>query len=292
MGIASLGYIGLHAGNLAAWSTFAEQVLGVMPVDGPPGPRRFRIDDYAWRIAIEPGPDEDIAYVGFEVPDAEALATLEAHLIDLGIAVSRGDADRCALRGVCGLLETNDPTGLAVELFYGPTYATETPLASPAGVSGFLTENQGLGHVVLTSVDMDSSRRFYTEALGLRLSDTILLQLAPDVRVELEFYHCNARHHTLALAPAPPGAKRLHHFMLQVRTLDDVGFALDRALRAGTPITQGLGRHTNDRMVSFYARTPSGVEVEYGFDALEVDRGSWRVARHNRISSWGHHRPE
>ena len=26
-----------------------------------------------------------------------------------------------------------------------------------------------------------------------------------------------------------------------------------------------LGTHTNDRMTSFYVRTPSGFEIEYGF---------------------------
>ncbi|MBN9634385.1 MAG: VOC family protein, partial [Actinobacteria bacterium] len=49
----------------------------------------------------------------------------------------------------------------------------------------------------------------------------------------LEFYHCNARHHTLALIPAPM-PKRMHHFMLQANTLDEVGFALDRAAKAGS----------------------------------------------------------
>ena len=50
-----------------------------------------------------------------------------------------------------------------------------------------------------------------------------------------------------------------------------------------------LGRHTNDQMVSFYARTPSGFEVEYGAGAVSVDE-SWTVVNHDRISVWGHHR--
>jgi len=107
---------------------------------------------------------------------------------------------------------------------------------------------------------------------------------------DMEFFHCNPRHHTLALIPLPL-PKRLHHVMLQVPTLDAVGFALERAEAAKAPITSTLGRHTNDRMVSFYARTPAGFEVEFGFGALEVDDATWRVTRHDKPSSWGHKRP-
>ena len=77
---------------------------------------------------------------------------------------------------------------------------------------------------------------------------------------------------------------------LETPTLDDVGFALERAQAAGTPIASSLGRHTNDRMVSFYASTPAGFEVEFGFGALEVDDAVWRVTRHDAPSIWGHKR--
>ena len=125
--------------------------------------------------------------------------------------------------------------------------------------------------------------------LGFRLSDIISMRMGPQFSMEMAFFHCNPRHHTLALMPAPL-PKRLHHFMIQVPTLDAVGFALERAETAGAPITASLGRHTNDHMVSFYARTPGGFEVEYGFGALEVDESTWRVGRHDKPSSWGHKR--
>jgi hypothetical protein len=94
------------------------------------------------------------------------------------------------------------------------------------------------------------------------------------------------------MAPWPNStSKRLHHFMVQVATLDGVGFALERATAAGAPITASLGRHTNDQMVSFYSRTPAGFEVEFGQGAIQVDDATWRVARHDKPSSWGHNRP-
>ena len=44
--------------------------------------------------------------------------------------------------------------------------------------------------------------------------------------------------------------------------MDEVGLAFDRTLAAGLPIMQTLGRHPNDRMFSFYAKTPSGFQFE------------------------------
>ena len=44
--------------------------------------------------------------------------------------------------------------------------------------------------------------------------------------------------------------------------------SMERAQAAQVPVTATLGRHTNDRMVSFYVRTPAGFEVEFGFGAI------------------------
>jgi biphenyl-2,3-diol 1,2-dioxygenase len=49
-----------------------------------------------------------------------------------------------------------------------------------------------------------------------------------------------------------------------------------------------LGKHTNDHMVSFYLRTPSGFAVEYGWGAREVDDRTWQVQVHTAGSMWGH----
>jgi len=290
MTIGSLGYLGLQVKDAAAWSAFATGVLGLMPGEAANGVDRFRLDDLAWRIAVEPGEADDLAYVGFEVAGPAELETVRARLVEGGVAVGNGDPERLAERGVLSMITCQDPDGLAVEVFYGPTLRSETPFASPAGVSAFVTGDQGLGHVVLSTKDMDAARRFYQELLGFRLSDIIRMRAGPSFSFDMEFFHCNPRHHTLALMPVPL-PRRLHHFMIQVPTIDAVGFALERAEAAGTPITAGLGRHTNDQMVSFYSRTPAGFEVEFGQGAIEVDDATWRVTRHDKPSSWGHKRP-
>lgn len=289
MSIQSLGYVGFAVKDPQAWDAFATGVLGLMPGEGAGAARRYRLDDLGWRIAVEAGEADDLAYVGFEVAGPAALEAMRERLAAGGVAVGNGDPALVAERGVLGLITCQDPDGLPVEIFYGPTLRTETPFASPAGVSAFQTGDQGLGHIVLSTRDIGASRGFYQDLLGFRLSDIISMRMGPQFSLEMEFFHCNPRHHTLALMPAPL-PKRLHHFMVQVPTLDAVGFALERAEAAGAPITASLGRHTNDHMVSFYARTPGGFEVEFGYGALEVDEATWRVGRHDKPSSWGHKR--
>jgi 2,3-dihydroxybiphenyl 1,2-dioxygenase len=285
--VGSLGYLGFRVKDPDAWAAFAAGVLGLMPGEAA---GRFRLDDLAWRIAVEAGEADDLAYLGFEVAGPAELEAVRARLVEGGVAVGNGDPGLLAERQVLGLLTCQDPEGLQVEVFYGPTVRTETPFASPAGVAGFVTGAQGLGHVVLSTKDMAAARRFYQDLLGFRLSDIIRMQPTPQFGFDMVFFLCNARHHTLALMPVPM-PRRLHHFMIQVPTLDAVGFALERATSAGTPITASLGRHTNDQMVSFYARTPAGFEVEFGQGAIELDDATWRVSRHDKPSSWGHKRP-
>lgn len=288
MSVQSLGYLGFKVSQLEAWSDFAGGTLGLMAAPAPKGSLRFRMDAQAWRISIERGDEDDIAFVGFEVRGPAELEAVKARLADAGVALDNVDPDLVKDRQVLGLIRCRDPEGLPVEIYYGPTERGEDPFVSPAAVSGFVTGEQGLGHIVLSAKDIAATRRFYSEILGFELSDTIRMQISPEFALELEFYHCNPRHHTLALAPVPT-PKRLHHFMLQAATLDDVGFALDRAAAAKVPLTNTLGKHTNDHMVSFYARTPSGFEVEYGWGAREVGP-TWRVAHHDRVSIWGHQR--
>ncbi len=289
MSISALGYLGFEVRNVDAWVAFATNVLGLMPAESPGAARRFRIDDLAWRLEACEGARDDLAFAGFEVAGAVELHAVSERLSNGGVAVKDGDAGLASERGVCGLICCQDPDGLPVEVFYGPTLRTEAPFVSAAGVAGFVTGEQGLGHIVLATKDIDAARHFYQDLLGFRLSDVIAMRIGPQTAFDMEFFHCNPRHHTLALIPLPM-PKRLHHFMLQVPSMDAVGFALERAEAAGAPIAASLGRHTNDHMVSFYARTPAGFEVEFGFGAREVDDATWRVTRHDSPSTWGHKR--
>jgi len=57
--------------------------------------------------------------------------------------------------------------------------------------------------------------------------------------------------------------------------MDDVGATYDACTDKGVTITSTLGRHTNDRMTSFYMRTRSGFLVEYGHGGRLIDDERW-----------------
>lgn len=289
MSVASLGYIGFEVSDLKAWDGYLTGFLGLMPGSGNGTSARYRMDDRAFRIHLDKGAADDISFIGLEVETPEGLQALRERLEKAGVPCAPASDNLKKERGVRDLLVLTDPAGLQVEVYVGATALTNMPFHSPAGVSGFMTGGQGAGHVVLASEKIDEIRDFYTRLLGFRLSDTIGMAISPDFTLVLEFYHCNPRHHTLALAPMP-APKRLHHFMVEMATLDDVGFAMDRIGACGVKQTMTLGKHSNDQMVSFYAATPSGFEVEVGTAGIEVHDEVWRVTHHEVTSMWGHKR--
>ncbi|CAM4195945.1 VOC family protein [Novosphingobium lubricantis] len=287
MTVERLGYLGFNTTRPEAWQSYATETLGLMATAGGGDCDRYRLDSRAWRFAVHRSEQDDIGYAGFEVANAAALTETTERLRSLGYQVTEESDDLKSDRGVLGLISATDPSGVRIEIYYGATELFEVPFVSPAGVSSFLTGDQGCGHYVLATPDLEKSMAFYVDGLGMELSDIIDWDLGPGGKFKLHFFHCNRRHHTLALIPVPAlPPKILHHFMLETGSLDDVGRAMDRMER-DSRIAITFGRHTNDHMYSFYGDTPSGFAVEFGCSPRDVDR-SWSVVRYDRISMWGH----
>jgi 2,3-dihydroxybiphenyl 1,2-dioxygenase len=288
--ISRLGYLGFEVSDVSAWETFATQVLGLaIGEKRDDGSVTLRMDDCVHRIVLHPGESDDLLYAGFEVDDPDALRDLVRKLEAEGIDVREAPAALAEARGGAQLFQLEDPNGVPVELCSrmrrGKAFHSEL-----VG-SGFVTGDEGLGHFVIGARDADATNHFYQDLLGFRLSDWIETELAPGLKLQLTFLHANPRHHTLAFAVAPL-PKRIHHFMIEVSAMADVGYAYDRCLDASVPIANTLGQHPNDHMFSFYAKTPSGFDVEFGWGGRKVDDASWKVETYDRLSTWGHRPPE
>ena len=280
--IDQLAYLVFEVSDLDAWETFARDVLGFGVVARTADGFALRMDDRAARIFVTRGPADDLAAVGWEVADERTLDEL-AHKLD----AREGTAAETDARGVVRLIVARDPAGTRVEVAFGS--ARGAPFASPCVPSGFVAGALGLGHLVLSAPDPRATASFYQDLLGFRLSDRIVTTFYGHP-VDLTFLHTNPRHHSLAFGGPQP--KRLHHFLVEVGAIDDVGAALDRAITGGVRIAQMLGRHPNDKMISFYAFTPSGFQFEYGTGGRLVDDAIWTPTVHDRVSEWGHHPPE
>jgi 2,3-dihydroxybiphenyl 1,2-dioxygenase len=287
--VAQLGYLAFEVSDLATWEAFSQRVLGLeIGRRGPDGAFTLRMDGHAARFFITPGPANDLVCLGWEAADDASLDATLARLRAANVAVREATEEERAHRQVRRLYAFQDPAGIPSELYVGPALV-ETPFKSPVVRSGFRADEQGLGHAVIYANTKEESTRFYCDVLGFRLSDHIVCDIH-GFHVDISFFHANARHHSVAFGEKQK--KRLHHFMLEVRSMDDVGLAYDRALKSGVRIMQTLGKHPNDGMFSFYARTPSGFQFEFGWGGRQVDDASWVPTTYDHISEWGHHPPE
>jgi 3,4-dihydroxy-9,10-secoandrosta-1,3,5(10)-triene-9,17-dione 4,5-dioxygenase len=288
--VRSLGYLRVESTDVPAWQEFGPKVLGMAPGRGPAADSLYlRMDALPARIVVTPGSRDRLVASGWEVADFAALARLREVLEGAGVAVKA--IDDLGDRRVAEAFTVDDPGGNRLEFFCGAALDTR-PFASPAGTA-FVTGDQGMGHIVLPAADDAATLRFYTEVLGFQLRDS--MRLHPEMiglppggdPLWMRFLGCGPRHHSVALAPIP-APTGLIHLMVETGSLDDVGRAIDRCGRHKAPMISTLGRHANDEMVSFYVRTPSGFDIEYGYGGLTVDERTWVARETTAHSVWGH----
>jgi len=260
-----------------------------------------RVDLYAqghthcWAsIYPAPGPKK-LQYLRFGVyPDD--LAPLLQRFERLGIAARAphrlGDGDGTWLA---------DPDGNVLQVVAAAKVSAQeagTPavaLAPPAGRGAAPGRSQAarvhprqLSHVLLFSSDVARSVRFYTEALGLRLSDR-----SGDVIAFMHGAHASD-HHLLAFAKsAGPG---LHHSSWVVQSIDEVGLGMQHMAERGYDRAWGVGRHVIGSNYFCYVQDPWGSFAEYshGIDFVPADI-EWPAADHPLEDSfyvWGPPPPE
>jgi 2,3-dihydroxybiphenyl 1,2-dioxygenase len=282
MTLLSLGYIGVNSSKMDDWHGFATGLLGMQRIDAAGGVQAFRMDDRAQRLIIAPEEADGLGFMGWEVAGPVELDALAAKLETRGVRVTRGTRRLAEERHVADLIVFPDPAGNRLEAFYGAAIATD-PFKPGRPISGFRTGPLGMGHVVLNVVDAAPLLTFYRDVLGFGVSDFAVKPYP------LYFFHLNGRHHSFAMVGG--GKASFHHFMVELGSLDDVGQGYDLAQQEAGRIAYTLGRHTNDYVTSFYAHSPSGFFVEYGWGGRIVDPATWTIEEMNDGPSlWGHER--
>lgn len=286
--ITQLAYLGIASPRSEAWRDYSTRLLGaVIAEDGPDGAVRVKVDDKGYRIAIHPSEDDEFRYAGWACHNETELREYVAHLRAQGLDVHEGTQEELKERQVAELYWTQDPWGNRHEFVWGQ-YAHPNSFFPGRPMRGrFVTGDLGLGHIVMIVPNLEEADAFYAEKLGFKLSDRVKSDI-----FNLRFYHCNGRHHSLAVAEIP-GMTGINHLMLEVESFDDLGTAVDLfAEDADREILLSLGRHTNDLMTSIYVQTPSSMQIEYGHGGIHVDDLTWVAGTHDLPSIWGHHRSQ
>ncbi|MEV0594672.1 biphenyl-2,3-diol 1,2-dioxygenase [Nonomuraea cavernae] len=286
--IRGLGYLKVQTRDIDRWRELVIDGLGFAEGSGPdPDTLYLRMDERQARLIVVPGDTDRVLAVGWEVRDQFALATVGRAVEASGTPVKMLDEQQAAERAVEQVITFTDPAGVPVEIFFGPVLDHSPVVTGMA--QKFVTGPQGMGHVVLPTTAMDETVSFYTEVLGFLPRGAMKVGGGrPPVR-RVRFLGINQRHHSLAICPAPfAGDPGLVHLMVEVDSLDAVGMALDRVGKSGFSISSTLGRHTNDKMVSFYVRAPGGWDIEYGTDGMLVDERYYTAEEITADSYWGH----
>jgi catechol 2,3-dioxygenase-like lactoylglutathione lyase family enzyme len=287
--------------NVAETATYYEE-FGLTRLEDSAGPggrpagtpqARFATVDGGEQLRLVPSPRRRVVELGIGVDDPDDLASVASRLGALGAevkqtpdAVSATDPGT-GVRVVLSVAGPLDPHPAPMVAQNGPGRPDRgTGRAEPTDRTGPVRPRK-LGHVVLGSVDVEASEKFFIQGIGFKVSDRV-----PDAA---SFLRCSADHHNLLVQAAP--IPFLHHTSWQVDDVDEIGRGAT-ALLNKDPARHvwGLGRHHIGSNFFWYLKDPAGNFSEYYADMDCIvddqlwDPGVWTDIR--ALYSWGPPVPE
>ncbi|WP_440713626.1 VOC family protein [Gordonia sp. FQ] len=291
-GAVQLGYLVVESQRLRTWQRFGADAIGLHVDELTNDALRFRLDEHECRFLIQRGAAEDLMAIGWQVTDHDTFDRIVRRVTERGVPIHEGTPEEAALRGVQRLWRFAGPKGIVQEIF---TTAHTTPRPLHMITSGFVTGAAGMGHVAITSRDPRGIHGYYNTVFDSRLSDYIDENIS-GLALKIRFLRVNERHHSIAVAgirhlTIDPIRTKAQHVNIQVADLEDMIAAYQRVRELGFDMAWSIGQHTNDRELSFYCVTPSGFELEVGWDPIVVTpelEEAWQVVTYQGISVWGH----
>ncbi|WP_134669533.1 MULTISPECIES: VOC family protein [unclassified Amycolatopsis] len=214
------------------------------------------------QLRVRHAPYRQLLELGVGVDDADDLARTAARLNRLGVVSTESCTAVCAIEPVSGFTVRVE---ISPRITQNPVLATpyngpgriERLGRAPGVVREYPIRPKKLGHCVVGTTDLDATMRFFTEALGFKVSDYIGHKGA--------FMRCSVDHHNVLALAAP--VNFLHHTSWQVDDIDDVGRGA-AAMLNGHPDRHvwGLGRHHAGSNFFWYLKDPAGNFSEYYAD--------------------------
>ena len=235
---------------------------------------------HSWGTLYQAPGVKRLQYVSFGIFDEDEPA-LAARIRERGIGIephALGERRGQWLRG---------PDDLAIQVVVADKVAPSaktTPVAAdikpgmgaaPSRSKAPPVRPRHLSHILLFTADVPAALAFYSDVLGLRLSDG-----SQNIIAFMHGAH-GSDHHLVALAKSAGGG--LHHTSWDVGSIHDVGHGIEQLKRHGYGQGWGVGRHVLGSNYFFYA--------EYSFDIDFVPHDvDWPAADHapeDSFDIWG-----
>jgi catechol 2,3-dioxygenase-like lactoylglutathione lyase family enzyme len=239
-------------------------------------PGVFATADGGEQLRIVPAPVRRVVEFTVGAEDPDDVARIASQLAHIDVPFERDGTRVSAIDG---------GTGVLVNVDIAPKIVQE-PAAAPRYNGPGRVDRQGrsprlrdsdaqraarprkLGHLVLGSLDVEASGRFFEQGIGFKLSDSIKGIGA--------FLRCSNDHHNLLLQKSP--VQFLHHTSWQVEDVDEIGLGA-QALLSKDPARHvwGFGRHHVGSNFFWYFRDPAGNFAEYYADMdVILDDQLWK----------------
>ncbi len=284
-GVEALGYMvfDLAPEQMAPMQVLLGQIMELdTPSDGAGG-FHARIDGRPFRLHFRKASEYRISAIGWEVSDGDGLSIMKSRVENSGIICTELSPAECLARAVSAGFRFVDADGFHVEIVVDRPFASEPELEAKfvGGKDG--AGSFGFGHIVQSSANPAAAIAFYSDVMGLAITDRIVW---PDA--DLMFLHCNNRHHSLAIAGEVLGleAGRIDHFMIEATSREQIDAAYAQLEANGFQVSMTLGQHSNDHMYSFYVYAPAPFRIEFGFGGRDAKLTEYEV--YDSPSNWGH----
>ena len=232
-----------------------------------------------------------LGHLGLRVRDDATLQALVSHLAERGVAgawtedATHGPAYRVAA-----------PDGHAIELYW----ETQRFVATPEVATAFKSQPQRyvprgiaprrLDHINILAHDVRSSREFFQQLLGMRLTEQIIFDNGQEMGSWLS---ATNKSYDVAITHDKTGARgRLHHFTFMMDSREDVLRAADVLRDADVTIETGPHKHNVGQTFFLYCFEPGGNRFEIGAGGYLIFDPDWKPvvwseADRSKGQAWG-----
>lgn len=269
MALHRLGRVTIGVPNVAENASYYRE-FGLAEV----GENRFATADGGEQLRLVHASRRKVVEITIGAEDSDDIDRITSRLRSLGLVCTTTPGRVEAIEPVAGFRAVVEVMPRLIQVpplptpYNGPGRVERPDTRAPGILRDGPVRPRKLGHLVIGSTDQAATQRFFTEGIGLKISDVV-----PSIAA---FMRCSTDHHNILVQQAP--VNFLHHTSWQVDDIDEIGRGA-AAMLEKDPARHvwGLGRHHVGSNFFWYLKDPAGNFSEYYSDLdCIVDEALWK----------------